>query len=255
MNVTSKEAELFAIRSGIAKALKIPNIKHIAIFTDSLYVTRHAIDPSLYHNQSQMVTFSLFIRKSFEISPNNKIKFWDMPKKIKWPSHTLVDKESKNISKWPLLSRKNSWVFSKKEKCNSIWRTWQQYFQASDKKGNHFLELRDDNNHALILIYANGGTWLKHIGKNNFLCARLTRLITNHTPIGEYYQYFFLDKNSLCPCNIHTIESRTVTNFIWPYLHKYLYYSHSLGCIWKPSGRPFKWCPKHVEVSQTSFGQ
>ena len=31
-----------------------------------------------------------------------------------------------------------------------------------------------------------GDTWLQHVGHPNTLCARLTQLITNHVPTGEY---------------------------------------------------------------------
>jgi len=209
MNVTTEEAELFAIRSGISRALEIPNINHIVVFTDSLHSAKCAIYPSLYHTQSQMVALSASLRKFFKASPYNRIEFWDSPEKIKWPPHILVDRRSKNIPKCPILPSKNSWAFSKKEECDSIWKKWQQYFQASNNKGNHFLDLYDDNDQILTPTYTKGGTWLRHVSNSNTICARLTRLITNHAPIGEYYQCFFPNKNPQCPCNNGSIETRS----------------------------------------------
>jgi len=59
-------------------------------------------------------------------------------------------------------------------------------FQASNEKGYHFLDLLDDNNKPLEPTYSKGGMWLKYFGHSNSLCARATRAIVNHTPIGEY---------------------------------------------------------------------
>ena len=37
-------------------------------------------------------------------------------------------------------------------------------FQASDYKGNNFLDLIDDNNLPTKPTYMKGGAWLKHFG-------------------------------------------------------------------------------------------
>ena len=59
-------------------------------------------------------------------------------------------------------------------------------FQASDDKGRNFLNLLDDNLNIIKPIYLKGGSWLKYFGHCNSLCARVTRAIVNHAPIGEY---------------------------------------------------------------------
>ena len=48
MNVTSTEAELFAIRAGVAEALKNPDVNKIVIFTDSMQAAKLAIDPTFH---------------------------------------------------------------------------------------------------------------------------------------------------------------------------------------------------------------
>jgi len=40
------------------------------------------------------------------------------------------------------------------------------------------------------------------------ICARATRLITNHGPIGEYRARFFPNKANSCPCNNAQLETR-----------------------------------------------
>ena len=72
------------------------------------------------------------------------------------------------------------------------------YFQASDYKGKYFLKLNNDDNQLIYSIYSKGSTWLKYFGLSNSLCVYITRLITNHTPIGEYRLRFFLNKPFVC---------------------------------------------------------
>jgi len=81
-------------------------------------------------------------------------------------------------------------------------------FQVSDLKGNHFLDLLDDDNKFIKPTYAKGGLWLKLIGYSNLLCAYTTRAITNHTPIGKYRLRFFLREEFRCPCGHYPIKSR-----------------------------------------------
>ena len=81
-------------------------------------------------------------------------------------------------------------------------------FQASDLKGCQFLDLYDKDNNPLELSYAKRGTWLKYFGHSNSLCTRVTRVITNHAPIGEYRLRFFSWEDFRCPCSNYPIETR-----------------------------------------------
>ena len=64
-------------------------------------------------------------------------------------------------------------------------------FQVLDEKGNHFLELLDNDNKPLEPTYSKGRIWLKYFGHSNSLYARATRAIVNHAPISEYRLRFF----------------------------------------------------------------
>jgi len=81
-------------------------------------------------------------------------------------------------------------------------------FQASDGKGNHFLDLLDDDLNPIELSYIKGGPWLQSFGHSNSLCAQATRVITNHAPIGEYRLRFLPNMDFSCSCNNYPIESR-----------------------------------------------
>ena len=81
-------------------------------------------------------------------------------------------------------------------------------FQASNLKGNQFLDLLDDDNNIIKPSYVKRGSWLKTFGHLIFLCVCAIRAITNHAPIGEYRLRFFSRKEFKCPCSVYPIESR-----------------------------------------------
>jgi len=82
------------------------------------------------------------------------------------------------------------------------------YFQASGYKGRNFLELNDNDHWPIHLTYSKGGAWLKHFSLSNSMCTCITRLIMNHTPIGEYRLRFFPKESFTCMCGEYPIETR-----------------------------------------------
>jgi len=50
------------------------------------------------------------------------------------------------------------WNFSKKSKSNDILKVWKMIFQASDFKGNQFLNLLNDDNNTIEPSYVKGGS-------------------------------------------------------------------------------------------------
>jgi len=81
-------------------------------------------------------------------------------------------------------------------------------FQALDRKGNHFLDLVDNNLNIIKPAYTKGDPWLQVFNHSNSLCARTTRAITNHAPIGEYRLRFFSKEDFKCSCSNYPIELR-----------------------------------------------
>jgi len=79
--------------------------------------------------------------------------------------------------------------------------------RCTSKKGRHFLELTENEGHITEPNHSKGGTWLNHFSKSPSLCARATRMITNHAPTGEYQQRFFPKS---CPCNNLALETRDI---------------------------------------------
>ena len=94
-------------------------------------------------------------------------------------------------------------------------------FQASNFKGNQFLDLVDNNNNIIKPTYIKGGLWLKVFGHLNSLCICTTRAITNHAPIGEFRLRFFLREEFKYPCNQYSIETRHYILHEYGRLHGY----------------------------------
>ena len=111
--------------------------------------------------QTQSVTILSDLYKFFNHCETNSIKFWECPNHLKWCLHNEIDKETKTFNLMPLYPCKNSWKFSKKRESNDVLNIWKMTFQASDLKGNQFLDLLDDDNNIIKLSYAQGELWLK----------------------------------------------------------------------------------------------
>jgi len=208
VNITSSEAEFFALRCGINHVTLLYEISKIIIVTDSIHVARKIFDSSSHMLQKQSTFVLSKLREFFDHRDTDSIKFWECPSKGNWHLHKAVDSDTKSFNLIPLLPNKYSWDFSKKLESDNILNTWKMTFQASDLKGRNFLELVDSDNIPLEPTYCKGGSWLQFFGHSNSLCARVTRAITNHAPIGEYRLKFFLTKDFSCLCGLYPIKMR-----------------------------------------------
>ena len=186
VNVTSIEAEFFTIRYGINQAVHLQDISKIIVVTNSIHIARKIFNPLSHPLQKQVALIFNNLRVFFNRHHENTIEFWEYPSKSKWNLHRHVNIKTKSFNLTLLFPVKNSWDFSRKSECNNIINNWKMTFQASDQKRRNFLDLVNSNNKILELTYSKDGAWLQYIGHSNMLCARATRAITNHTPIGEY---------------------------------------------------------------------
>ena len=186
INITSSEAEFFAIRCGINQATHLHSISKVIVVTDSIHVAKKIFEPSSHLLQKHVAFILNDLREFFTHYQENTIEFWKCSSKSKKNLHKRVTIETKLFNLILLLPNKNSWDFSKKSKCDNIIDKWEMTFQASDLKSRNFLELVDSNNNILELTYSKEGIWLQFIGHSNTLCTRATRAITNHAPISEY---------------------------------------------------------------------
>ena len=184
--VTSTEAELFAIRYSINQACSKNNILKIIIVTDSIHTAKKIFNSDSHPYQLHSVVILHELQKFFNSNLDNSIEFWECPSCLKWRFHRNVNKDSKSFHPTPSYPCKISWDFCKKTDSDNIIKQWKMTFQVSDGKGDHFLDLLDDDFNPIEPSYIKGSLWLQSFGHSNSLCAQATRAITNHAPIGEY---------------------------------------------------------------------
>ena len=84
-----------------------------------------------------------------------------------------------------------------------------QWIQNIKSQGKIFYSINDLSD--IKPSYMKGGPWIKSFGFSNSLCARATRAITNHAPIGEYQLCFFPREEFSCPCGLYPIKTRCHT--------------------------------------------
>lgn len=206
--VTSNEAEIMAIRLGLNYAFSCEHTKHITVITDSIHGARKIIDMTNHSYSLITAPISKDTHKFLSKSPEHSISFWHCPSNSNWKPHSDVDKDIKASHLPPILPNRVTWNYSKKEECNDLSSQWRMFFQATDKKGLNFLDLRDGKNNIIEPYYKNRGPWLSQFGFSNSMYTRMTRLITNHAPIGDYRRHFFPNENPLCPCGSGQVETR-----------------------------------------------
>ena len=92
------------------------------------------------------------------------------------------------------------------------------YFQTSEYKRKHSLDLVDNNNQAICSTYSKNSIWMKYVRSPNLLCAYITRIIINHILIGKYRLRFFPKESFVCLCGDYPIKTRVHI------LHRCVYY-------------------------------
>ena len=115
INITTAEAELFAIQCGINQAVANPNVKHIVVITDYLHITRKILDSSTHPYQIHSAAISMELREFFSKDSQNHIEFWDCPNKQQWVLlwQPLITKTNDNTNNKP-LSRDIKWEIHKR---------------------------------------------------------------------------------------------------------------------------------------------
>ena len=157
IKVTSTEGYLQSDRCGINQAVQVTEATHIIVVMDTIHSARRIFDSLIHPYQLQSIAISQMLRAFFNKSSSNTIDFWDCPSKDKWAHHSIVDKETKQFICNPLLPYKSLWDFSKKIESDSIINEWQMTFQALDYKGNHFLNLLNEEYLPIKPMYMKGG--------------------------------------------------------------------------------------------------
>ena len=161
----------------------------------------------MHPGQAHSLAVCSALRLFFSQGHGYRIDFWDCLSKAEWSLHQLVHNNVTNtrVSAGPHPATSIDFLCSKSViSCLDTWRT---SFNRPTIQGQHFLPLRDRNRRFLQPSNSKGGSWLPHIGQSVTLCARATRAILNHAPIGEYRQRFFPAEYIQCLCGHCQVET------------------------------------------------
>ena len=95
MNVTSTEAELFAIRYGINGALSHKTTNYIIVVINTIHAAEKILNTSHHPLQLHTIAISQQLKDFFKRSPNYCISFWD-------PYQAVNNNAKSSISDQPL---------------------------------------------------------------------------------------------------------------------------------------------------------
>jgi len=206
INVISIEAELMAIHLGLIPTMEEKNVHNIIVIT--IAAAKKFFESKNDPLQNMFIPVTSAIDSFFRKDGRNKIQFWFCPSKAKWPKHKLVDDQVKADKCAPIFPSKESHLFNKKKECDNILSEWQDSFMSNPKRGQLFLDFKDENQKVIKPTYAKDSSWLPSIGFTNSLCARFPRMTTGHAPIGEYRQRFLPHLPISCLCSEAEVQTR-----------------------------------------------
>jgi hypothetical protein len=199
--VLSTDAELFAIRSAVSKATAMEGCERIVIFTDSLAMARRVVDPTVHSGQEHSLDACKTLRTWLSVRCERRIDFVETPSKLKWGLQHRAHDHARSLPPVPAGVRPaTSLDYVRKGVTDSALDAWTTMSKDREYLGSQFLTLRDPKGKPVRPSYANGGTWLRYVNDDNALCARFTRVVLNHAPIGEYYRRFNIHGHDTHEC-------------------------------------------------------
>jgi len=87
INVSSIEAELMAIQTGLIPAIKKNNIYDIIVITDSISIAKKILKSKVNPLQNIFIPIVSAIEVYLKKNSRKKIHFWYCSSKAKWPRH------------------------------------------------------------------------------------------------------------------------------------------------------------------------
>lgn len=207
--VLAPEAEMSAQRIGICKALSLEGVEKVVVVTDSIAPAKRLMNPPSRGGLAHSLAVSKLLSEWLESHPNRSIHFWPVISKSNWPLHKRVHDDA--ITLHASLDARyvfTSYDYMRKRATDAVCDAWIARFAEPNYAGRNWLGLTGGNGRPIKPKYAKGGPFLPKVNMSNSLCARFTRAVTNHAPIGEYRERFFPLEPNKCRCDGVTLETR-----------------------------------------------
>jgi hypothetical protein len=185
---TAPDAELFAIRLGLLRCLRLEDIETILVFTDSVASAHTVVDPSTHLGQSHSLVVIWALIPWLEADPLCKVQFWYVPSQARWDNHGEVHKyvtsTTGKVAVTPATCATLNFCREKSSAQNLD--HWDNMFNDPKYRSSNFLHLWGKEGKMPRPSSYKGGKWLQAFSLDVRLCARASRAILNHTPIGDY---------------------------------------------------------------------
>ena len=130
------------------------------------------------------------------------------PSTLRWEVQGRAHKRAKGLSV-PQGTQVHTSVDAVRETADTdAIAAWSQLAAQPGYIGRNFFQLERLDGEPLRPTTVKGGPWLLACGNDVALMARLTRCLTGHAPIGEYYDRFNIPESSRCDCGA-PLQTRT----------------------------------------------
>jgi hypothetical protein len=189
------------------------------------------VDPSTHSGQSHSLAVIRALIPWLEADPLHKVQFWYVPSQARWDNHGEVHKyvtsTTGKVAVTPATCATLNFCREKSSAQNLD--CWDNMFNDPKYRGSNFLHLWGKEGKMPQPSSYKGGKWLQAFGSDVRLCARASRAILDHAPIGAYCQRFHMgDHNYWCHCRedtqlgvMGTLETRC---YVIPYVTSYKFY-------------------------------
>ena len=136
------------------------------------------------------------------------VKEGDTPSDLRWKAHGLAPVRATGLSVPCGACTRTSVNAVREDVNNSALAAWFKLTVQPSYMGRKFLHLEQLDGELLRLTTVKGGPWIRAAGTEPTLMAQLTRCLTGHAPIGEYYERFNIPEPTRCDCGA-PLQTRT----------------------------------------------
>ena len=187
--------------SAVSKAATLEGCERIVIFTDSMAMAKRVVDPAVHSGQEHSLDACKTLQAWLSVRRERRIDFVETPSNLKWGLQHRAHERARSLPPVRAGARPaTSLDYVRKNVTDSALDAWATMARDREYLGSQFLTLRDPKGKPVRPSYANGGTWLRYVNDDNALCARFTRAVLNHAPIGEYYRRFNIPGHETHEC-------------------------------------------------------
>ncbi|PPR07947.1 hypothetical protein CVT24_002484 [Panaeolus cyanescens] len=166
----------------------------------SLAMARRAVQPEVGQGQVHALGICCLLTKWFAKGNNHRVSFIHVPSGIHWHPHDEAHHLARKLTV-PIgrrMATTLSWL--RREVDTKCKQAWINSFRSPKVQGHNYLALQSLKRADVTPSAVKGGPWITRFGESPQLMARAVRCITNHAPIGAYYERFNIPEPTACPC-------------------------------------------------------